>query len=727
MAMARSMWAFLLGVCALSLPVRSQAQERPAQAVRRGDVLIVPPVPRSSTEALAARLVLFVNGKGATYRSAQIDDAATNRSSIVASFGKNQLTVPAWSHGAASWKAMMACVAEGMRHFDIQVTDQDPGAVPHIELAVGGGLAQLGIQDSFWGIAPLSSDCSVATGGVGFVVSEDIGGVMGAAVAAEVCHVVLHEAGHALGLDHRWLCEDHMTYRQDCGNPRRFHDRAAPCGELDGPRACQCGATQNSVQHLRTVLGASQRDRRPHAALEMPRDGGAVAPGFPIRALVSDDRPVEKVLFQIDGQTIGEVRGEPWQLQAPADLAPGAHTVKITVSDAGGNSTSDEVRVQIGSGADTADSAQTSGDGAPLRVSGGCNTLPVGASRPLWPVLLPGVLLCGRARRRAGVRTAGWGRFPAAERRARRLVAGLLLLVGCGPAAGTAARSQDPAGAPQGSDTGPATDGGASGTDELERNLPGSGGPRFCSRILDLGNDGTVDGRVDRTYDAGDHLVLEEEDLDGDGTPEFRTTFSRDASGRPTQIELRAADGSRCYHRIEYVHGDGPAAAEASTDQRCDGSVEYRTTYQYSKGRLQSYEVASGEGIALRVTIERDARGNSIAEREDLDGDGMPDQISTYEHDEDGRLRAARWDNEADGTTDAQYVVSRDGDGQLRLALEDIDGDGIHDRLRRYTQGDCQGAASAAFVPAPLELASAPLADDPGPVPEALARRGAPF
>jgi hypothetical protein len=85
--------------------------------------------------------------------------------------------------------------------------------------------------------------------GVSFVFSENLrNDVEG------TCTSILHEAGHALGLDHAYLCEDPMSYLHGCGE-KTFQDRDAACGE-DEPRACNTDdGTQNSYRHLARVVG----------------------------------------------------------------------------------------------------------------------------------------------------------------------------------------------------------------------------------------------------------------------------------------------------------------------------------------------------------------------------------------------------------------------------------------------------------------------------------------
>ena len=199
----------------------------------------------SLAAALPARATttIYLNRNGGTYTPGP-DDARTNTSSVVSA----TTTVPAFTCGTAAWSEVVSCVAGLFSPFDVQVTDLDPLAAPHVELVVGGLPAEVGLPSGVAGVAPFS--CAVIPNAVGFVFSEQVG----CASAKELCWVAAQQAGSTFGLDHAYLCQDPMTYLSGCGD-KSFQDTAAPCGEFSA-RTCTCGGTtQNSYQTLRTVLG----------------------------------------------------------------------------------------------------------------------------------------------------------------------------------------------------------------------------------------------------------------------------------------------------------------------------------------------------------------------------------------------------------------------------------------------------------------------------------------
>lgn len=170
------------------------------------------------------------------------EDAIANTSGIVSS----TTTLQPFPYGDAVWDEMLACVRQQYSRFDINVTDVDPGDVPHFESIVAGRGEDIG-AGGVGGIAPFS--CGVWGNSINFTFPETIGGS-----AQELCEVVAQESGHVMGMEHAYLCEDPMTYLSDCG-PKEFQDIDAPCGEFS-PVSCECGnTTQNSVQHLMQIFG----------------------------------------------------------------------------------------------------------------------------------------------------------------------------------------------------------------------------------------------------------------------------------------------------------------------------------------------------------------------------------------------------------------------------------------------------------------------------------------
>src|SRR5690606_15185804 len=134
---------------------------------------------------------------------------------------------------------------------------------------VGGGDEDIGITSStggqLLGISQL--DCA---GGIDNVISFALAkesrllAANSSDYVRDVCKTIVHEAGHAYGLEHeyQWLddqssaCADPMSYDTVTCNPSPayFRNRIAGCGG-DEPMMCVCSQSTNSHQKLDALFG----------------------------------------------------------------------------------------------------------------------------------------------------------------------------------------------------------------------------------------------------------------------------------------------------------------------------------------------------------------------------------------------------------------------------------------------------------------------------------------
>ena len=232
----------------------------------------------------AARL-LYLNRRGGTY-SPGYNNSSANRSSIV----RGTVTLPPYSRSDSEWQRVVQLVKEEFAPYNIAITEEDPGATAHIEMVVSGHPSMIGAPGFAAGIAPF--DCGRITDrAIGFAFDRMLQGV------EDQARVIIHEAGHTLGLDHSYHCPDVMTYLFNCSVRKRFVNQSVTCGE-SAPRGCQCGGSQNSADHLMRVLGprnGSTDNGIPPGgggggggggaltvALASPEDGGTVPTNQPL-------------------------------------------------------------------------------------------------------------------------------------------------------------------------------------------------------------------------------------------------------------------------------------------------------------------------------------------------------------------------------------------------------------------------------------------------------------
>jgi MYXO-CTERM domain-containing protein len=373
--------------------------------------------------------IIFVNGQGGHYTAGNNEDSRTNVSSIASS----AVDMPAYSKGAAAWSQFVSCIQDEFSRFNVQVTDQDPGNVPHLEAVISGTPDMIGLGQGVGGIANMNDDCSLFENGITWIFEQVFRD------AQTDCEVAAQEISHNIGLDHEYLCQDPMTYLDGCGH-KTFHDQDVSCGEYSA-RQCMCAdprngsaAHQNSVQFLLLRLGAAGSGTGgsggaggsggtggtggsggsggsgggggdmvpPAVAITEPADGTTVPLTFDIKVDASDNSgTVSHVEFLADGTSLGSITAPPWVFTVPKSrLAEGAHVLSARATDAANNSAVSQVvhvTVKAESGGAGGSGGGNSG-GANGDVGGGCAVAPA-ASGGSWLLLLIGLAMLRRRRR----------------------------------------------------------------------------------------------------------------------------------------------------------------------------------------------------------------------------------------------------------------------------------------------------------------------------------------
>lgn len=306
--------------------------------------------------ASAAELV-YLNRDGGSYEPG-IDNSRINRSSLVVQTS----FVPAWTVDQAGWDQVVSCVQKLWAPFDIEFTDVDPGAAPHIEAVVAGRPENIGSASVVGGVAPFRSDCEKIENAVVFAFADGFGGDYRA-----VCEATSQEIAHVFGLDHEYLCSDPMTYLVGCGD-KLFRNEYGPCGEFEVAE-CRCGGTaQNSVQALLSRVGARGEQSFPDVRLRWPATADAVAPGFELDVAVEIGAGVDRVELFVDGVSRGIATSPAFDLSAPNDLGLGVHEIRIVGADAGGNTGASTAIVDV-----SADGASRAPDELDDAVGVGCS------------------------------------------------------------------------------------------------------------------------------------------------------------------------------------------------------------------------------------------------------------------------------------------------------------------------------------------------------------------
>lgn len=249
-------WMVAAGRGATAAPAFGQSLLQPAEPAGHDeehagvDYVVVPPDRGASRRSAGLARVIYLNRcVGGCAVGNERNDATANQSTIA----KRPGTVAEFPFNDAAWTSLMQCVHRAYEMYDVTVTDTEPVAgVDHVEVLVAGEPTNIGFPVGTLGIAPLATDCSPLRNVLAFAFAEShrSSGII------ELCATVVHEAGHAFGLDHAMQCRDPMTYLTSCGD-RLFLNIESKCGEFRTTRNCRCGDTQNSHVKLLNELGPS--------------------------------------------------------------------------------------------------------------------------------------------------------------------------------------------------------------------------------------------------------------------------------------------------------------------------------------------------------------------------------------------------------------------------------------------------------------------------------------
>lgn len=210
----------------------------------------------ASAPQRAQSRVIYLNHEGVILRPGD-NDSHRGTSSLV-----GQLTaITGWDVDDDTWQDTVDCVAELYAPFDVKITDEDPGDVPHIEAVFGGHPSDIGLPDNVAGVSPFTTDCSIIESSIVFTFTDVLPDD-----PRLMCEVMAQEIAHSFGLDHEMLPSDPMTYL-DYDGDRSFKDRMASCGEFEdrkcGINGNMCRQRQNSVQLLRERLGTRGSNTTP--------------------------------------------------------------------------------------------------------------------------------------------------------------------------------------------------------------------------------------------------------------------------------------------------------------------------------------------------------------------------------------------------------------------------------------------------------------------------------
>jgi YD repeat-containing protein len=187
--------------------------------------------------------------------------------------------------------------------------------------------------------------------------------------------------------------------------------------------------------------------------------------------------------------------------------------------------------------------------------------------------------------------------------------------------------------------------------DDQGNQIASTGGPADGSSVYN---------RSKTRYDSDGHIVLVEDDVDGDGKVTARVTYAYDDQGRLSSRQLTSAgDWAQCE---SYRYDAAGRVGVIESDSSCDADIDQRSTHHYdARGLLSSIETHLADGTLWYVdSYTYDDQGRKIRAEYDGNADGIAGSVTTYAYDDADNLRTEALDSDADGTANVTVVYNYD-------------------------------------------------------------------
>ena len=177
----------------------------------------------------------FLNRAGGVFDHGSSDDSSTNKSVLLDA----PLVMAAWPRADAEWTQLVACVRDGLAQLPIVVTQQDPGATPHVEIV---------FTTSYWSQPAATTMLVPASCRPGHEIEFVFGNALPPTYAEPCREALIGFAEMTALLSPVDDCHDIVNRASDCSPTRAFLDHTANCvDDANQPAPCRCGGTTENT------------------------------------------------------------------------------------------------------------------------------------------------------------------------------------------------------------------------------------------------------------------------------------------------------------------------------------------------------------------------------------------------------------------------------------------------------------------------------------------------
>jgi len=323
-----------------------------------GDV-VIPPSSQVGARSEAVTIgdgpngahIIFMNFGPTNVKAGQYDEAATDTSWIAKANATITFNSSAYTGSMTADQAKQTVVTWMSKFYapvNAQIVSTRPASGKrYTECVIGGTPAAIGLGSSgAAGVAPL--DCgNMQEDNVTYAFADVLGPQNTGGVSEslkEIAVTCAQEVAHAFGLGHTTNQNDVM-YPQLTGTTTGFGGQSNV--QNDGSGQCGNGSTQDSLQMLKDVMGASTGNPMtgpsPDVTFVTPKDGDTVPLSFSILVNASETGgSITKVEISSGGQSIATLTAAPYKTSVMAPMA-GTYQLTATAYDAAGNFNSTSV------------------------------------------------------------------------------------------------------------------------------------------------------------------------------------------------------------------------------------------------------------------------------------------------------------------------------------------------------------------------------------------------